>query len=74
MAYRGIEELFYFAGIGCNPADPHQLCDSRFRCHIVGFQDTQVGFQAVAHMIYDQVAALVGYLCGHDDGDRKSVV
>ena len=60
MADRAVKQPLDLLPVFCLPQYPHQLGYGGFGGHIVGFQYIQSGFQAVPHVIQQQVAAFIG--------------
>ena len=50
------------------PQNPHQLCHRGLQRHIVCLQETEFLFDGTPDLVDRHVAALIGYLSGHDDG------
>lgn len=47
---------------------PHQLCHSGLQRHVVSLQQAEFLFDGASNLVNGHIAALVGYLGGHDDG------
>lgn len=65
--HRCVEQPLHFLPSPGLPQDPHELSHHGLRGHVVGLQHPQIAFEAVAHVIHPQVAALILHLGGEND-------
>ena len=67
LCHRGVEKALRLGAVMRLAQNPHELGHHGLCGHIVSLQHLQIGFQAVAHMVDADVAALAGDLRCEDD-------
>ena len=67
LCHRGVKKALRLGAVMRLAQNPHELGHHGLCGHIVSLQHLQIGFQAVAHMVDADVAALAGDLRCEDD-------